>query len=78
EGDNNTKKPSSVKMVERAKWMAWDAIKGMSKEDALRGYLRVFGEEYLPAGERDNDSPSSTIASKFEPVESKSQRKAIA
>ncbi|ADA79178.1 acyl-CoA-binding protein [Francisella tularensis] len=77
EGDNNTKKPSALKMVERAKWMAWDAIKGMSKEDAMRGYLRVFGEEYLPAGESDNDSPSSTIASKLEPVESKSQRKAI-
>ncbi|MDE5000645.1 acyl-CoA-binding protein, partial [Francisella tularensis] len=47
EGDNTTKKPSALKMVERAKWMAWDAIKGMSKEDAMRGYLRVFGEEYL-------------------------------
>ncbi|MDE4978129.1 3-hydroxyacyl-CoA dehydrogenase NAD-binding domain-containing protein, partial [Francisella tularensis subsp. holarctica] len=30
-----------------------------------------------PAGESDNDSPSSTIASKLEHVESKSQRKAI-
>ncbi|AJI47085.1 acyl-CoA-binding protein [Francisella philomiragia] len=76
EGDNNTKKPSALKMVERAKWMAWDAIKGMSKEDAMRGYLKVFGEEYLPAGESSNSS-SSTIANKLEPVENKSQRKAI-
>lgn len=76
EGDNNTKKPSALKMVERAKWMAWDAIKGMSKEDAMRGYLKVFGDEYLPAGESDNSS-DSTIANKLEPVESKSQRKAI-
>lgn len=29
-------------MVEKAKWMAWDAIKGMSKEDAMRGYLKVL------------------------------------
>lgn len=76
EGDNNTKKPSALKMVERAKWMAWDVIKGMSKEDAMRGYLKVFGDEYLPTGESSNSS-SSTIVNKLEPVESKSQRKAF-
>ncbi|AIT09997.1 3-hydroxyacyl-CoA dehydrogenase [Candidatus Francisella endociliophora] len=75
EGDNDTKKPSALKMVERAKWMAWDAIKGMSKEDAMRGYLKIFGDEYLPEGE--DDSQKSDIAKKLEPVRRESQRQAI-
>lgn len=75
EGDNNTKKPSAFKMVEKAKWMAWDAIKGMSKEDAMRGYLKVFGDEYLPDSEHNNSQ--SNIAKKLEPVNRKSQRKDI-
>lgn len=75
EGDNDTKKPSALKMVERAKWMAWDAIKGMSKEDAMRGYLKIFGDEYLPEGE--DGSQKSDIAKKLEPVRRESQRQAI-
>lgn len=75
EGDNNTKKPSALKMVERAKWMAWDAIKGMSKEDAMRGYLKVFGDEYLPKGENTNLTPN--ISKKLDPVKRESQRQAI-
>ncbi|AXA33375.1 acyl-CoA-binding protein [Francisella adeliensis] len=70
EGDNDTKKPSAIKMVERAKWMAWDAIKGMSKEDAMRSYLKVFGDEYLP----EDDNQKSDIANKLEPVKRESQR----
>ncbi|WP_150466588.1 acyl-CoA-binding protein [Francisella sp. SYW-9] len=75
EGDNNTKKPSALKMVEKAKWMAWDAIKGMSKEDAMRGYLKVFGDEYLPDSE--SNSSQSNIAKKLEPVDRKPQRQDI-
>ncbi|MED7819493.1 MULTISPECIES: acyl-CoA-binding protein [unclassified Francisella] len=75
EGDNNTKKPSALKMVERAKWMAWDAIKGMSKEDAMRGYLKVFGDEYLPEGEDTNLTPN--ISKKLDPAKRESQRQAI-
>jgi acyl-CoA-binding protein len=29
-------------MVERAKWNAWNAIKGWSKEKAMAAYLEVF------------------------------------
>lgn len=36
--------PSIVNMVERAKWQAWNAVKGMSKEKAMEGYLKVFTE----------------------------------
>ncbi|BCD91442.1 3-hydroxyacyl-CoA dehydrogenase [Francisella halioticida] len=75
EGDNNTKKPSALKMVERAKWVAWDTIKGMSKENAMREYLKVFGNEYLPDGESNSLGPN--VAKKLEPVNHESQRQAI-
>ena len=74
EGDNISKKPSAIKMVERAKWIAWDAIKGISKEDAMRGYLKVFGDEYLP----EDDTPFNTsIIKNIEPIKRQSQRQNI-
>lgn len=36
--------PSVIHMVERAKWQAWNAIKNMSKEQAMESYLKVFTE----------------------------------
>ncbi len=33
---------SVMHLVERAKWQAWNAIKGMSKEKAMDGYLKIF------------------------------------
>ena len=42
EGDVKGGCPSIVSMVERAKWQAWNAIKGMPKEKAMEGYLNVF------------------------------------
>lgn len=44
EGDVIGEVPSIINMVERAKWSAWNAIKGKSKEDAMKGYLAVFEE----------------------------------
>ncbi|WP_116964483.1 acyl-CoA-binding protein [Fastidiosibacter lacustris] len=44
-GDVDGKCPSVLKMVERAKWMAWNSIKGQSKEEAMKGYLSVFGDK---------------------------------
>lgn len=43
-GDIQGECPSVVNLIERAKWQAWNAIKGMSKEDAMQGYLNVFNE----------------------------------
>lgn len=43
-GDVEGDCPSIINMVERAKWSAWNAIKGKSKEDAMAGYLAVFEE----------------------------------
>ena len=45
EGDINSECPSVVNLVERAKWQAWNAIKGMSKHQAMEGYLKVFTEK---------------------------------
>jgi 3-hydroxyacyl-CoA dehydrogenase len=44
EGDVKGECPSVVNMVERAKWQAWNAIKGKSPEEAMQGYLKVFEE----------------------------------
>lgn len=42
EGDVQGECPSVIHMIERAKWQAWNAIKGMSKENAMEGYLKIF------------------------------------
>ncbi len=41
-GDVEGDCPSVLHMVERAKWQAWNAIKGKTKEEAMTGYLNVF------------------------------------
>ncbi|MCF6767216.1 acyl-CoA-binding protein [Thiotrichales bacterium 19S11-10] len=42
EGDVNGDKPSMAHFVERAKYTAWERLKGMSKEDAMKAYIGVF------------------------------------
>ena len=39
EGDNETKKPGMMDMVGRAKWQAWDELKGTDGEDAMQQYI---------------------------------------
>ncbi|KAG1754101.1 acyl CoA binding protein-domain-containing protein [Suillus occidentalis] len=34
------KEPSRLQFVERAKWTAWNGIKGMSKKDAEENYVK--------------------------------------
>lgn len=38
EGDNTTAKPSLTDLVARAKWDAWNKIKGLSREEAMQRY----------------------------------------
>lgn len=38
-GDCNTEQPSMFYMSDRAKWDAWNAIKGTSKNDAMKLYI---------------------------------------
>ena len=37
-GDNKEPKPWAVQVEARAKWEAWESVKGMKKEDAIRKY----------------------------------------
>ena len=41
-GDNEEKKPGFTDMVGRAKWSAWDELKGMSQKDAMQQYVDLI------------------------------------
>ncbi|XP_045859655.1 acyl-CoA-binding protein-like [Meles meles] len=38
-GDINTKWPGLFNLKGKAKWDAWDQLKGTSKEDAMKAYI---------------------------------------
>jgi diazepam-binding inhibitor (GABA receptor modulator, acyl-CoA-binding protein) len=38
-GDNAEKKPGFGDMIGRAKWDAWNGMKGMSNDDAMQQYV---------------------------------------
>jgi len=40
-GDCNTDKPGMLDFTGKAKWEAWDNIKGMSKKDAQAKYIEI-------------------------------------
>ena len=42
EGDNEAKKPSFTDMVARAKWDAWEKLKGTSADDAKQQYIDLI------------------------------------
>jgi len=41
-GDNTEKKPGFSDMVGRAKWDAWNGMKGTSKDDAMQQYVDLI------------------------------------
>ena len=41
-GDNEDKKPGFTDMVGRAKWDAWNKIKGTSEKDAMQQYIDLI------------------------------------
>jgi diazepam-binding inhibitor (GABA receptor modulator, acyl-CoA-binding protein) len=41
-GDNEEKKPGFTDMVGRAKWDAWDKLKGTSQDDAMKQYVELI------------------------------------
>ena len=41
-GDNTEKKPGFGDMVGRAKWDAWNGLKGMSQDDAQQQYIDLI------------------------------------
>jgi diazepam-binding inhibitor (GABA receptor modulating acyl-CoA-binding protein) len=42
-GDNTEEKPGFSDMVGRAKWDAWNKLKGTSSEDAMQQYIDLIG-----------------------------------
>lgn len=42
EGDCNIPKPYAIYFEASAKWIAWDSIRGMSKEDAMKEYIENY------------------------------------
>ncbi|XP_070097890.1 acyl-CoA-binding protein isoform X2 [Equus caballus] len=38
-GDVNTERPGMLDLKGKAKWDAWNALKGTSKEDAMKAYI---------------------------------------
>ena len=43
-GDAEGKRPGFTDMVGRAKWDAWDAMKGTSKDDAMQQYVDLIAD----------------------------------
>ncbi len=42
-GDNSEKKPGFGDMVGRAKWDAWNGLKGTDSKDAMQQYIDLVG-----------------------------------
>ena len=47
-GDNATAKPGFLDLKGKAKWQAWNSVKGMSKEQAMAEYVDV-AKTYFPS-----------------------------
>ena len=43
-GDAQGERPAMTDFVGRAKWDAWDALKGTAKEAAMQQYVDLIGE----------------------------------
>uniref|UniRef100_UPI00358FC08D acyl-CoA-binding protein n=1 Tax=Myxine glutinosa TaxID=7769 RepID=UPI00358FC08D len=43
-GDVNTERPGMFDLKGKAKWDAWEATKGTSKEDAMKAYIEKVEE----------------------------------
>ena len=44
-GDINIAQPWKVQLEARAKWDAWNALKGMSQEDARKAYIALLAAD---------------------------------
>ena len=43
-GDNNTARPGMLDFKGKAKWDAWDAKKGLSREEAMQAYIDLCSD----------------------------------
>jgi acyl-CoA-binding protein len=42
QGDNDQPRPGFSDIVARAKWDAWNGLKGLGREDAMRQYVELI------------------------------------
>ena len=49
-GNNDTDEPSMLNFNKKAKWSAWKAVYGMSKEDAMQNYINLAMELFNKYG----------------------------
>ncbi|EMD33989.1 hypothetical protein CERSUDRAFT_86758 [Gelatoporia subvermispora B] len=54
EGDVNTARPGMLDFVGKAKWDAWDSVKGVSKEDAWAKYVEKLLEILNRVGDEES------------------------
>jgi acyl-CoA-binding protein len=45
-GNNDKEKPSILNRVEMAKWKEWNSLKDISKESAMKNYIKKVKEIY--------------------------------
>lgn len=45
-GDNNIEKPSIFNRIDMAKWKAWNELQGITKDDAIKNYIKKVKELY--------------------------------
>ncbi|KAF9532462.1 acyl-CoA-binding protein [Crepidotus variabilis] len=50
-GDVNTPRPGMLDFVGKAKWDAWNSVKGTSKEEAQKKYVETLSEVLKSAGD---------------------------
>ncbi|CAJ0583176.1 unnamed protein product, partial [Mesorhabditis spiculigera] len=48
-GDVNTERPGMFSFVEKAKWDAWNGVKGTSKEEAMQKYIDCVNQSFEKA-----------------------------
>jgi len=53
-GDVNIERPGFFSFVERAKWDAWQGVKGMSAEEAKEKYIQVLLDMFDKIGDQVN------------------------
>ncbi|CAE6413005.1 hypothetical protein ACGC1H_002936 [Rhizoctonia solani] len=52
-GDVNTERPGMLDFTGKAKWDAWNSVKGVSKEDAQNEYVKSLLEILRPSDSED-------------------------
>ena len=64
-GKNTSKSPSRLKLIERAKWDAWNKLGNMNKEDAMKQYVNELTKTDSEWKEKSKKANTAQIRSKL-------------